>query len=537
MKRQPFSLFRSIFKLSLLVILVFSCETPNDSNTMLNDLKPTEFELNEMTVDQLQAKMEDGTYTARQITELYLDRIKAIDQDGPGLNSVIEINPDALTIADQMDEERNNGNVRGPLHGIPIMIKDNIDTGDKMMTTAGSLALEGNIVSEDAFIVSKIRAAGAILLGKTNLSEWANFRSTNSSSGWSSRGGQTNNPYALNRNPCGSSSGSGVAVSANLCMLTIGTETDGSIVCPSSTNGVAGIKPTIGLISRSGIIPISDTQDTAGPMARTLRDAAIFLGTLTGIDNNDAKSVLSENKSYTDYTQFLDVNGLNGARIGVVKGISFHKDVDKLMEVAKNLMEEKGATLIEVERPENYGELGNFEYEVLKYEFKDGLNKYLAKASTNAKVENLEDVIAFNLANEAKAMPYFKQEILEMSQEKEGLESEAYKEAVSRSVGDMRAWFDKTMNGNQLDALIAPTTSAPWCTDIVNGDHYLGGSSSLGAMPGYPIVCVPLGFVHGLPVGISFFGEAWSEPRLLKVAYGYEQSSNHRKAPEFKEKL
>lgn len=538
MKRRIFLRNSALGGFSLSTLGFGACQSPsaestdtpakNNSETSSED----NFELNEITLLELQKQMEEGSLTARSIAEKYLARIEALDKDK--LNSVIEINPDALTIADQMDQERKDGKVRGPLHGIPVMIKDNINTADKMMTTAGALALEGNIVSEDAFLVKKLREAGAILLGKTNLSEWANFRSTRSSSGWSSRGGQTRNPYILDRNPCGSSSGSGAAVSGNLCALTIGTETNGSIVCPSSTNGVVGIKPTVGLISRTGVIPISFSQDTAGPMARTVEDAAIFLGALTGVDPKDEKTQASEGKAETDYSRFLDAQGLKGAKIGVMRSaMGFHEEVDKLMEAAFEIMKKQGATLVDVEVIENRRQVSGPGYQVLLYEFKDGVNKYLADPSTNCKMKTLADVIEFNKQNAEKAMPYFKQEILESAQEKGDLNSQEYLDAVKLVQSRSREGIDNTLKENQLDAIIAPTGGPAWCIDVINGDNFGGGSSSPAAWSGYPNITVPNGFINNLPVGISFFGGAFSEPTLIKLAYAYEQASKHRKAPTF----
>jgi amidase len=476
--------------------------------------------------------MESGKYTARSLVEKYLVRIEAIDDK---LNSIIELNPDALAIADKLDEERKTGKVRGPLHGIPIIIKDNIDTADKMMTTAGSLALEGSKPKQDSWVAQKLREAGAIILAKANLSEWANFRSTRSSSGWSGRGGQTHNPYILDRNPCGSSSGSGVSVSANLCAIAIGTETNGSIVCPSSTNGVVGIKPTVGLWGRSGIIPISHTQDTAGPMARTVADAATLLGAITGTDPRDEMTKSSENKSHADYTPFLDEKGLNGARIGIGRQFfGFHEKVDALMEQAIEDMKKQGAELIEIERviPRD-PELGSAGYNVLLYEFKAGLNAYFERLDTNAPVKSLADLIAFNKANADKEMPYFLQEILEEAEAKGDLNTKEYQDALALMLRlNREEGIDKVMDEHNLDAILAPTGGPSWPIDVINGDHFGGGSSSPAARSGYPNITVPAGFIHGLPVGISFFGRAWSEPTLLKVAYAYEQATGHRKAPE-----
>ncbi len=480
--------------------------------------------------------MEQGALTAREITQMYLDRIEAVDKNGPKLQSVIEINPDALTLASTLDEERKAGKVRGPLHGIPILIKDNIDTGDQMMTTAGALALTGNIAAQDAFIVEKLRAAGAVLLGKTNLSEWANFRSTRSSSGWSGRGGQCKNPFVLDRNPCGSSSGSGAAVSANLCAIAIGTETNGSIVCPSSSNGVVGIKPTVGMWSRSGIIPISYTQDTAGPMTRTVTDAAILLAALSGEDPRDDKTRGLSGKYPSDYTAALDPNGLQGARIGIARFyMGFHEEVDQILEKAFELMRQKGATLIDLEEPEAWKNLGAASYNVLLYEFKDGVNKYLANA--NAPVKTLEEVIAYNQDNAAASMPYFKQEILEAAQQKGDLNTPEYLEAVRKTVLQSQKGIDQLLQENQLDAILGPTGGPAWTTDLGNGDHFGGGSSSPAAHAGYPNISLPAGYVHGLPVGLSLFGTAFSESTLIRLAFAYEQASQHRKAPGFLKRI
>ncbi|NRB64418.1 MAG: amidase [Saprospiraceae bacterium] len=515
-------------------------ETKASSGAQNNEVSSQKdsFKLLEATVADLQKMMEDGSLSARQITELYLDRIRSIDQKGPALNSVIEINPEALSIAEQLDKERKAGKIRGPLHGIPILIKDNIDTGDNMQTTAGALVMVGNQPQTDAFIVTKMRNAGAILLGKTNLSEWANFRSTRSSSGWSGRGGQTKNPYVLDRNPCGSSSGSGASVSANLCAIAIGTETNGSIVCPSNANGVVGIKPTVGLWSRSGIIPISFTQDTAGPMARTVRDAVILLGPLTGVDTNDAKTVQSTGKSFPDYTPYLDKNGLTGTRIGIIRDMmGFHEGVDIALEDAFEAMRQKGAEIIDVEFPEEWQGLGGAGYNVLLYEFKDGVNKYLQTANPSSGVKTLEDIIAWNIENESEAMPYFKQEILKAAHAKGDLNTQEYLEALEKTVNQSRKGIERLLREHNLDALAGPTGGPAWTTDVINGDKFGGGSSSPAARAGYPNITVPAGLVAGLPFGISFFAEAFAEPRLIKIAYAFEQATKQRVAPAFKDKL
>ncbi len=492
-----------------------------------------DFELQEATIDWLQQKMQNGQYTSVDITNKYLTRIAAIDKSGPKLNALIELNPDALSIAAGLDKERNAGKLRGPLHGIPVLIKDNIDTGDKMMTTAGSLALLGNKASHDAFIVKKLREAGAVLLGKTNLSEFANFRSERSTSGWSSRGGQTKCPYILDRNPSGSSSGSGSAVAANLCAIAIGTETDGSVVSPSSVNGIVGIKPTVGLWSRSGIIPISKTQDTAGPMARTVKDAAILLSALTGIDSADPATEQSRGKSKKDYTQFLDINGLNGKKIGIEKSfLKGHEGIVALYKNAISLLKDKGAEIIEIELVKSMEDPSHAEFKILGYEFKDGLNKYLATA--NAKVKSLSDVVAFNKQNEEKSMPYFKQETLESSDALKGLEDKNYLDALEKSFIGARKIIDDLIKQFQLDAIAGVTNGLACCIDLANGDYDTGFSfSTPAARAGYPHITVPMGFVNDLPIGFSFFGSAYNESELISLAYAFEQASNSRKAPKF----
>jgi amidase len=503
---------------------------PDEKSESKNKITPSEFELNEITIDELQAKMQSGELTAVQICQKYLDRIKRVD---PLLKAVIELNPEALDIAAMMDAERKDRRVRGPLHGIPIMIKDNIDAGDKMQTTAGSLALEGNIAPEDAFIIKKLREAGAVLLGKTNLSEWANFRSESSSSGWSGRGGQVRNPYCLDRSPCGSSSGSGAAVSANLCAVTIGTETDGSIVCPSGINGIVGIKPTLGMLSRRGIIPIAHSQDTAGPMARSVKDAAILLGALAEFDPNDGETHVEKGEIFKDYTQFLDKDGLKGARIGLATNMmGFHKNVDELIKQVTKTLLEMGAEVIEFEFGTNR-KMGQPEYQVLLYEFKTDLNKYL-ESHPNAKPKSMAELIEFNKTNADKEMLWFGQEIFEEAQKKGDLTEKGYLDALAESKKlSQKEGIDAEMKKHNFDVIIAPTNGPAWTIDWVNGDHYGGGSSSPAAIAGYPSVTVPAGFVHGLPVGVSFFGKAWSEPKLLKYAFAFEQATKHRKTPEF----
>jgi amidase len=492
------------------------------------------FDLNEITVDELQQKMQKGELTSRAITKKYLNRIAALDKKGPAINAVIELNPDALSIAEAMDQERKAGKIRGPLHGIPVLIKDNIDTADRMMTTAGALALEGNIASKDAFIVARLREAGAVLLGKTNLSEWANFRSTRSSSGWSSRGGQTKNPNVLNRNPSGSSSGTSAAVSANFCAVSIGTETNGSIISPSSYCGVVGLKPTVGLWSRSGIIPISATQDTAGPMTRTVKDAAILLGALTGIDSADAVTAASQGKVQQDYAVFCKTDALKGKRIGIEKSyLQGHEAVVAYYKESIEVLKSQGAEVIEIELLKLTRPISS--NSVLYYEFKDGVNKYLAKA--NAKVKTVAEVIAFNKANEARAMPFFKQEILDMSEAKGGLNEKEYVDDLARVLGT-RKIIDEMMGSNKLDAICSPSSGPASCIDLVNGSYSSGFSfSSPAAWSGYPHITVPMGYISDLPVGFSFMAGAWQEGEIIGMAYAYEQASKKRKAPAFKESI
>lgn len=495
------------------------------------------FEFDEITIADLQDGMKSGKYTARSITENYLARIAAVDKGGPTVNSVIEMNPDAAEIADALDKERKEKGPRGPLHGIPVLIKDNIATADKMQTTAGSLALVGSKPPADSTVAQKLREAGAVILGKTNLSEWANIRSDHSISGWSGRGGQTKNPYALDRNPCGSSSGTGAGVSANFATVGIGTETDGSIVCPSSSNGLVGIKPTVGLISRNHIIPISHTQDTAGPMCRTVRDAATLLGVLTGVDAEDKATAASSGKSQTDYTKFLDADGLRGARIGVLrKAFGFSPAVDKLMEAALDVLKKQGATLVDPVAFETDGKFRRTEFLGFMYELKADLNAYLAWLGPNTPVKTLKEIIAFNEQNAAKEMPYFGQENFLNAEQKGPLTTKEYVDAIAQN-HEMagKKGIDATMDKNKLDAIVAPTGGPAWLTDIVNGDAFGGGSSEFAAVAGYPNINVPAGFDFGLPVGISFFGRAWSEPVLIKLAYAYEQATKWRKAPKFLE--
>jgi len=481
---------------------------------------PPAFDLEEATVDDLRKRMTAGSLTARALTNQYLERIAAIDKRGPSLNAVIEINPDALAIATALDAERKAKGPRGPLHGIPVLIKDNIDTADRMMTTAGSLALAGSIAARDSVVAGRLRAAGAVLLGKTNLSEWANYRSSHSTSGWSGRGGLTRNPYALDRNACGSSSGSGAAVSANLCTLAIGTETDGSIVCPSSTNGIVGIKPTLGLIPATGIIPIAHSQDTAGPMARTVADAAILLGVLTG----------------NDYTRSLDANGLRGARIGVArdKFFGFSEETDRVIDGAIAEMQRRGAEIVDPADIPTAGKFDDSESVVLSYEFKNDLNLYLGALGPKAPVHSLADVIAFNESHREQEMPYFGQDIMIKAQTRGPLTSQEYLDALDKDHRLSRTeGIDAVLGKYHLDALVAPTGGPAWCTDLVNGDHAPGGSSTPAAVAGYPNINVTAGYVFGLPVGISFFGTANSEALLIKLAYAFEQATRQRRAPQF----
>ena len=499
--------------------------------------KPSE--LDEITLIELQDGLKSGKFTARFLVEKYWARVSDIDMrtdnGRPALNSVIEMNPDALSTADILDKERKAGKLRGPLHGIPVLIKDNIATDDRMMTTAGSLALVGAKAPKDSFVAQKLRAAGAIILGKTNLSEWANIRSSHSTSGWSGRGGLTKNPYALDRNPCGSSSGTGAGISANLAAAGVGTETDGSIVCPSSSNGLVGIKPTVGLISRAGIIPISHTQDTPGPMCRTVRDAAILLGALTGVDSDDEATAASAGKSQIDYAQYCDPAALKGARIGVArKYFGFNDAVDALMEQSLDVMKKQGATLIDPADIATFGKFDDTELVVFLYELKADLNAYLARLGPGAPVRTLKGIIDFNERNREKEMPYFGQDLFVKAQAKGPLTEKEYLDALAKNNQLARTeGIDALMDKHQLDAIVAPTGSPAWLTDLVNGDHVAGGSSNAAAVAGYPNINVTAGFIFGLPVGISFFGRAWSEPTLIKIAYAFEQATKARKPPRF----
>jgi amidase len=492
------------------------------------------FDLEEATVADLQAAMAAGKITSKTITAKYLERIDALNRRGPTLRHVIETNPDALKIAEALDLERKAKNQRGPLHGIPVLIKDNIDTADRMTTTAGSLALEGHVAAKDAFLIARLRSAGAVLLGKANLSEWANFRSGHSSSGWSARGGQAKNPYALDRNPSGSSSGSAGAVSANLCALAVGTETNGSIVSPSSCCGVVGIKPTVGLISRRGIIPISSSQDTAGPIARTVADAAALLGALTGVDPDDDATKVSAGKAKTDYTKYLKADGLKGAKIGILRARGFYPNVQPILESAIAAIKSAGATVIDPVEVKTIGKLGNDMHQVLRYEFKATLNAYLRALGAGARVRNLEDVIAFNEKHRDREMPFFGQEIFLEARVKNGLDSPEYQKAreelrrLAREEG-----LHAVLDAHGLDALVALTNGPAHLTDLVNGDRGTGGTSTLCAAAGCPSVTVPAGDVFGLPVGISFMGRAFAEGTLIRLAYAFEQLTKARKPPRF----
>lgn len=491
----------------------------------------------EWTISELQEKMESGELTARRLAELYLERVSEIDKDGPYINSVLELNPDALEIADTLDAERKAGKTRGPLHGIPILIKDNIDTHDRMQTTSGSLALEGHIAAKDAFIVRQLRKAGALILGKTNLSEWANFRGKRSVSGWSSRGGLTRNPYALDRSASGSSSGSGAAAAANLCAAAVGTETDGSVISPAQTNGIVGIKPTLGLLSRSGIIPVAHSQDTAGPMARTVADAAILLGVMTGIDGKDPATRLSKKRSFSNYTKFLDLDGLKGARIGVARNMAgSNPRILKIFEHCIEVLKHLGAVIVDPAEVPNFDKFEKTEYEVLYYEFKADLNKYLKSVDGTARVHSMEEVIKFNEENSHRVMPYFGQEHMLSALEKKSLRDKKYRDALAKNLRLTRKeGIDAAMRKHKVEALIMPTGGPAWLIDLVNGDsiNWDMESTSPPAVAGYPHITVPAGYIFGLPVGISFVAQAWQEPTLIKFAYAFEQATQFRRQPRY----
>ncbi len=536
MQRRNFIKTGSLAGITLSALSLGACTIPPSEQKQAGsstDKNTDDFALKEATIDILQQKMHSKEYTSHAITQLYLTRINDIDKNGPKLNAVIELNPNALDMANELDKERDAGKIRGPLHGIPVLIKDNINTKDKVATTAGSLAIADNYVTKDAFIINQLREAGAVILGKANLSEWANFRSTRAASAWSSKGGLTKCPYILDRNPSGSSAGSGVAVAANLCAIAIGTETDGSVVSPASVNGIVGIKPTVGLLSRSGIVPISKTQDTAGPMARTVKDAAILLGVLAGVDPEDSYTLNSKGKIEADYTKFLDANGLQGKRLGIEKtALTGNPDMEILLNDAIAILKSKGATIVEIELDKELKDLGPLEFNVLLYEFKDGLNKYLSTA--NSKTKSLADVITFNKNNAAKAMPFFKQEILEQAQAKGDLNSKEYLDALKKTTGT-RQIIDNVLKQNKLDAIIGPTNGFACTIDLVNGDYDNGfGFSTPPAMAGYPHITVPMGVAHHLPMGLSFFSTAYQEGEIIKLAYAYEQAAKKRVLPEYK---
>jgi amidase len=497
--------------------------------------KAETFEIEEASILDLQKRMVSGEDSALSLTEKYLARIEALDRRGPELRSVIEINPDAPAIAEKLDQERKAGRVRGPLHGIPILIKDNIGTADRMTTTAGSLALEGSIPSSDSFVAKMLRESGAVILGKTNLSEWANFRSTHSSSGWSGRGGQCRNPYALDRNPSGSSSGSGAATAANLCAASIGTETDGSIVSPSNNCSLVGIKPTLGFASRAGIIPIAHSQDTPGPLCRTVTDAAILLGAISGTDPADPATKESTAKAFRNFAKLLDPKGLEGARIGVPRKVFFGQSApaDRVIEKAIEEMKRLGAVIVDPADVENASAFEKTELEVLLYEFKADLNAYLA-GLPGARPRTLSALIEFNEKNRDREMPYFGQEIFVMAEKKGPLTEKAYREALEKDLKlSQKEGIDKTMDKHRLDALVAPTSGPPSLIDLVNGDYGVNGSSTVPAIAGYPHITVPAGYDFGLPVGISFFGRPWTEPTLIRIAYAYELATKHRRPPRF----
>jgi amidase len=523
-------LFRFILFFIAVFIFLITCKSPVNHKVQKETYSSW---IEELTISQLQKGFKEGKFTIKDVVKVYLDRINDIDRNGPRLNSVIEINPDALQIAEQLDKELAEGKIRGPLYGVPVILKDNIDTHDRMPTTAGATVLRNSFPKTDSFVAKKLREAGVVIIAKSNLSEWANFRSTTSSSGWSGVGGQTKNPYVLDRNPCGSSAGSGVAVSANLCMVAIGTETNGSIVCPSNNNGIVGIKPTVGLISRSGIIPISFTQDTPGPMGRTVEDVAITLGTLTGIDSSDSKTLNSEGKYKADYTKFLKKDGLKGKRIGLLKKtMDFSDKVDILMNNTITFLKANGAEVVEIEFP-NDKNYESASFNVLLYEFKDGLNKYFAGLGNDAPVKSLKELIEFNKSDTVE-LRYFNQKILEMAEKKGDLGSSDYKkDLMLMTTATREDGIDKIMNENNLDAIISPTGSPAWKTDLLVGDHSIGGTSSYSAISGYPAITIPMGFIDNLPVGITFFGRAWSEPVLFEIAYSYEQGTKHRKPPKY----
>ncbi len=525
---------RNILAVAVLAT-VLAIATPRLSGRADQATAPA-FPLEEASVAGLLQDQREGRRSAREIAEAYLARIQQLDRSGPTLRSVIELNPDALAIADTLDAERRATGIRKALHGIPVLIKDNIDTADRMATTAGSLALEGSIAARDAFIVERLRAAGAVILGKTNLSEWANFRSTHSTSGWSGRGGLVLNPYVLDRNACGSSAGSGVAIAANFAAVGVGTETDGSIVCPAAANSLVGIKPTLGMVSRSGIIPIAHSQDTAGPMTRTVEDAAILLSVLAAPDPRDRVTTTARTPQPQDYRASFDANGLRGARIGIARArfFGYSAVTDALVESAIGRMKEMGAVIVDPADIPNAGAYDETELEVLLYEFKADLNKYLGALGRSAKVHSLADVIKFNEANRDREMPFFGQELMLEAQKRGPLTDKVYLDALARNERlSRKEGIDAVMDRLKLDALVAPTGNPPWTTDLINGDHFIGSSTHAPAVAGYPAITVPAGYTFGLPVGITFIGRAWSEAQLIKFAYAYEQATKHRRPPQF----
>jgi amidase len=531
---------RTFLSLSAAPLAAAYAKTPHDEAAYEREApRPSrddsagELPLEELTIDSIQESYGSGRSSSRALTEAYIGRIRELDFKT--VNAVIEMNPEALALAEASDRERRQGQIRGPLHGVPVLIKDNIDTADRMSTTAGSLALYGSIAAQDSAVAARLRAAGAVILGKTNLSEWANFRSNHSVSGWSARGGQTRNPYALDRNPSGSSSGTGAAVSANFCAAGVGTETDGSVVSPSSCCGLVGIKPTVGLIGRSGIIPISHTQDTAGPMARTVRDAAILLTALAGADPRDPATQAAAGHVEKDYTLFLKSDALKGARLGVArKFFGTSPGADQVIEGAIAVLKTLGAEIVDPADLPSHGKFGDSESEAMLYEFKDGLNQYLAGAGSAARVKTLTELIAFNTEHASRELAIFGQDVFESAEKKGPLTEKAYQDALEKNLRLSRAeGIDAILKEQRLDALIAPTNGPACLIDVVNGDQDTGGCSSAAAVAGYPHITVPAGYVHGLPVGISFFGTAWSEPRLLGLAYSFEQATKIRKAPRF----
>jgi amidase len=547
MNRRSFG--RTILGAGAAVVGAAGCErnrTQNQTagqNRMADDPYVRPFELEEATIADLQAGMQSGKYTARSITEAYLSRIESTNKKGPALFAVLETNPDALAIADQLDAERKSKGPRGPLHGIPVLLKDNIATADRMTTTAGSLALEGSIAPRDSFLVQKLRDAGAILLGKANLTEFAGWRGVKPGlSGWSGRGwdggkgGLCRSPYVLDRHAGGSSCGSGAATAANLCAVSIGTETDGSINGPSTVNGIVGIKPTVGLISRFGIIPISMTQDTAGPMTRTVRDAAVLLGALVGMDPLDEATKASQGKAHTDFTQFLDPAGLKGARIGVPRQFyGFHPGVDRMAESAFDVMKRLGAEIIDPANLPTMLRFPEWESESWTYEFKAGINSYLSMLGPSSRVKSLKDIIEFNERNREREKPFEGQESFLRSEATGPLSSESYRSLLKKKWRLSReGGIDLVMKTHRLDALVAPHDRPATVTDIVNGNLFRDrGCATPAALAGYPMLTVPMGSIHGLPVGISFFGRAWSEPTLIKLAYAFEQATKSRRPPKF----